>query len=1430
MDQDQFAQTIKQKYPQYKDWDNAKLTQTILAKYPQYNSMVKMGKPQQPTGTPQGGTPPSGTKSPQQSPLQALMGGVKNVVGTGMKLAGQAQQEKSRLEQIIGKGAITGGKEMAGGITWMVEQNQKQQLINPLRMLFPKEEKALEEGAASKAIYANAAKSETKDTSNLSAGEKFVYGMSKFIPTMLIPEVGPEAKGLSLLGKLGKSGLNNMIQSAALYNPEQAAKDVTSLRDFVNQAASNFVGGVAAHGVGSVLKGVVMKPMKYAVEAVTSKINKNLTDDIFAKLTPSVLGKFSENTVTMDSKELGAILRGQKTSYDSTFFSSPQWKEVVKQYGANIDNYPERITVMKPDPLPVIEGMRVPKLAASDLHDVMSMHFQNAAASLAQGDLEGHAGDMAVMNEVASEMEKRGYKVDRAMLANGVNDYANFQRDYESFHIGVADKEFKKSLLTDLDNKGFLKQLQMVRKTYNLVKGQANYTDQKVADQYLEWGGKEGVGGFDELGEALRNEGYDIPVNDPSALIEFANNLPTGQEVLKKVVAPDAINPHDILQAAIKFPNGSVERPFVVSQAELDKVGKPKENVGNPDVAVNPLENLVNKSKDDTKPSPPPGTLASMVGKAKQTAEDIRQEGRSTFYPAGKGEQSKEAAGILRQYKATSANQKTVEHVQNKKYENAFGKLSPQKQIEYISNYERTGDFGLEAQAFLKKNGIDATKYAQFYKESTDAAHQILQDVFGLEGYVNNYIRHAFTFSDKNEESKFVQGFTKTLQNYSTSPLKQRKFATMQDALDWMSENGIKGKPVETNPETLRQWTINNAKTAQAFSAAKNELKNNFLIRYLKPGAALLPNEDYLNDKWSNVYFKGEGGLTLGGRWVAPKEVATLVNNAVSNGLLEQSPTLKFLQNVNNHLNQFQLGVSAFHVATTTVNSAASELGLGMQELLNTKGFNIGMRAKGLTRIVKASTVIEPLIEDYLRGNAAIKKIEGGNSDATAYLLDRVNKAGGRLNIENRYRTQSIKAFQKSLANKNIFGAGVHFLPAALEKMSYPIMEQLVPRVKLGRFLTEGDSAIARATSNYTKDISTDQTRRILGEVWDKIDNIHGQLVQDNLFWNNKAKDMANMFFRSFGWSYGTLRALGNAGKDTAGILPRLKKGGDLLTPSMGIAIAYPLITAEIGAMIHYFNTGQSPQSYKDYFFPQSGSTKPDGTPIRLSVPGYMKDLFSYWRNPLQTLLNKTSPELQAAQEIFQNRDYYGVMLRNPQDPVGTQFEQMGSYAFSKLIPFSLQSIANIQSSKAGNSQMSPQEVMESIFGFQKAGAVIDNSDTQNAIQQAYNNQSGQKTLTPEEKKIQDEKSAAKTAARAGDFSKIRALVKQGVYTSRGSSTLLTQIRKQKAQGTTGSEALFKLLAPDQQVAIFNQMTPQEKLQYEKYLNRQAKAALAGRQ
>jgi hypothetical protein len=70
------------------------------------------------------------------------------------------------------------------------------------------------------------------------------------------------------------------------------------------------------------------------------------------------------------------------------------------------------------------------------------------------------------------------------------------------------------------------------------------------------------------------------------------------------------------------------------------------------------------------------------------------------------------------------------------------------------------------------------------------------------------------------------------------------------------------------------------------------------------------------------------GGLVIKGNWYAPEGAARIMNNNLSPGL-RSNGAYKAVLGLNNVLNQFQLGLSTFHLGFTSSDAAVSKAALG---------------------------------------------------------------------------------------------------------------------------------------------------------------------------------------------------------------------------------------------------------------------------------------------------------------------------------------------------------------------------------------------------------------------------------------------------------------------------------------------------------------------
>ena len=209
--------------------------------------------------------------------------------------------------------------------------------------------------------------------------------------------------------------------------------------------------------------------------------------------------------------------------------------------------------------------------------------------------------------------------------------------------------------------------------------------------------------------------------------------------------------------------------------------------------------------------------------------------------------------------------------------------------------------------------------------------------------------------------------------------------------------------------------------------------------------------------------------------------------------------------------------------------------------------------------------------------------------------------------------------------------------------------------------------------------LTPDQIQANINKAWDSADNRMGQLVYDNLFWNHTLKDIGMIAVRSLGWNVGTVRELGGGVKDAA--------TGNF-SHRAAYTVALPIQVAILGGIIHYLYNGQGPQEIKDYFMPKTGRKLPNGEDERVQIASYMKDV-----TPLALAasragsipgavaaiiskgslmaLHKASPWISAVGEAITNKDFYGTMIRNPNDPFTKQVGELADFALKTAMPFS---------------------------------------------------------------------------------------------------------------------------------------------------------------
>lgn len=524
----------------------------------------------------------------------------------------------------------------------------------------------------------------------------------------------------------------------------------------------------------------------------------------------------------------------------------------------------------------------------------------------------------------------------------------------------------------------------------------------------------------------------------------------------------------------------------------------------------------------------------------------------------------------------------------------------------------------------------------------------------------------------------------------------------------------------------------------QAFEAQIDQHPELAPLRDIKPSLQLGTNETEVN-----------AGLAIGGQYMARPEVARLLNNATSTGL-ETSPLYRTLRDIKNSFNMIELGFSGFHALTTTINAASNDFVLGVRQLGTglAKG-DTSLIGKGAVRagrfLVPGSSIIR---QTYL-GSKAFKEFTALNPESSKILRQAITPSGHRLRMDNVYQAHMISNMVRAWHQGNVLGAAARAIPAAFEASMKPILEHLVPNAKLGAMIDRVD-----AIRQLNPGLTDGQLAAKFAQAADSIDNIYGQLAYDNLFWNKTLKDVLMISTRSVGWNLGTIREIGGGLLDLGTQTAR----GKGITDRTIFAFSLPMIVGLYSAMYQFYRTGKGPQELKDFFYPRTGLTNKNGDPDRVALPSYMKDVFSYGTNPIQTVENKMAPELSTLLDIWNNKNFYGDMIRNPDDSTAKQFEQVGSFVLGQLEPFSAQQFSRELAAGGG-----PRSVIESLGGIVGAPASATKTSFENQVEHAYARQLNQGPLTPEQQQQLSDKANARQALKQGNPTLFNQLVKNGV-------------------------------------------------------------------
>ena len=664
-----------------------------------------------------------------------------------------------------------------------------------------------------------------------------------------------------------------------------------------------------------------------------------------------------------------------------------------------------------------------------------------------------------------------------------------------------------------------------------------------------------------------------------------------------------------------------------------------------------------------------------------------------------------------------------------------WDKVPEQERLQFMNNVEQGKPVGKKNQAL-----------ADMYRVRLNNLYHAISKFKDVK-FLENFFPH-FWQKPGAVEKNFIPAIAgrKPLEG-AKSFLHHRIFATIQEGMKagW--------KPVTTNPEEMMQIYEMAARKFLMAQQIKAGLKKIGMFTYLEKSKRTPEGYSEINDNIAKVYFppteyeiNDNYKVKLypeAGRYVAPTDVARLINNHLSTDWISKTQIGRGLMKAKNGLNILQLGFSAFHVTMETLISVVNGFDVAISKTVR------GDLGGALFAAAKAPFNVITYWRDGQRFF---------NNDPELIAIENDLFNGGATLKKNQYfKNTTLENFMKNVREGTYPAAILRATPATLEGSMRLIFSQ-VPKVKIGAFR----ELFAEELLRKADDIASGKITRaeIARSVWNNIENRFGQLNYDNLFWNRTFKAINMLLWRAVGWNLGTIRELG--GGSTQDLM---KFFNDAVhgrkpdfTPKMRFVLALLALVAGLSSIYEYLHTGHGPRQIVDYIAPENGATDENGDPVRINWPVYTKDILSFSNSPLQTVANKMSPELTMTIELMQNRDYYGNYIWNPNDNLPIKLQQQLKFVAGESKPFS---ISNQQS--LSKEQATGEQKFEGYMGLQKAPSYLIETPQTKAIFGALP-AAGPKT--PEQQQLSQLKNQYRKQIQQGNVPSFEELKNAGIVTS----------------------------------------------------------------
>ena len=778
--------------------------------------------------------------------------------------------------------------------------------------------------------------------------------------------------------------------------------------------------------------------------------------------------------------------------------------------------------------------------------------------------------------------------------------------------------------------------------------------------------------------------------------------------------------------------------------------------------------------------------VRKLANKIAQDSKNAKDSFHLLFAPQALTELSRQASLTAREAFARLRLAESRFYKHSQETERFFWKLPLEERLKYINAIEE----GIEI-----KDPALAEIYA-YHRDLLDQAYKLSQEWDSTIEYIENYFPHIWEDPVK-AKSVLEQIYERHggRRAFKERFARHRKINLIREGLNY----GLKLK--HTNPEQIVRIRLYSALKASTYARLLAQWKEMGLVteERISPKQVVIetPDKRYYTSPDVKVIWDRITDVGLFGRKDAVGEVA------------RSALALK------NTFSALKLGLSAFHFTMVSLVDVAQK---GLVAVNKLASGDLGGAVKTIaTNTFKLGGEIERILEF------------GPKNEEEETIFESLMMAGARKGMPEEFKVKLDTTLQELREKKQYHKVPFALITGVVSKLQEPLMEIYVPRLKLAGFWLEYGDWLAR-----NPHATVEEKRRMASRIWDSIDNRYGEMVYDNMFWPRWMRDIGVMSMLSLGWNLGTIREVGNSFVDLANVIEKARRGEKVDIAELDKAIfigVYTLVVGAFGALMNKLLSGEWPKQIKDFFYPRTGRTNPDGSEARVLVPAYSKDFVSV-ANAVQKEgiikglvtvgRHKLAPLWASIADVLANRDFYGTMITDPADSIPKQLLDAVLYVVTNAgMPISVSSTKRILES----GQVPLREVILSFLGFSQAPSHVVRSKIQNEIYEALYRKAGGALRTKGEAERRRIRKLLVNRMRIGavDSDLLYQAIRSGALGVGGERIRENLKRLIKEAKIPPDVVAFKHLSNEEKAKLWLEMTDAERLRYAPAMSDEAK-------